>query len=246
MKLYHGTRESVGRLALTEGLKPRSATGEEGNWEHTVGSSPNHVYLTTAYAGHFANAATPDGERWCVIEVETGRLDPRLFRPDEDWMEQGTRGGVAAEALEAIYPESVDVIHGTMEERTKFFRDRLDDCASFWKKSVNGLGSCVYQGEIPTDAITRVAMFEPRENMMAAQGIDPTITTMNYMVMGDQYRAITRWLVGRPMSLKKFQGFAWDMWRKMTPPDIRREGRRLLSDHVGLEVVYAEARGSRG
>ena len=54
MLLYHGTSERVAKLALKQGLWPRRDLNDEGNWDHTVESSPVHVYLTRAYAPYFA------------------------------------------------------------------------------------------------------------------------------------------------------------------------------------------------
>ena len=72
MKLYHGTTEAVARKALREGLRTRSETGSTGNWQHTVSSPTDRVYLTEAYAPYFAHAAQPDDvplpeQRWAII-----------------------------------------------------------------------------------------------------------------------------------------------------------------------------------
>ena len=52
-----------------------------------------------------------------------------------------------------------------------------------------------YLDAIPPQAVTRVAVFDPMQNPIA-QLIDPSISLMNYMFVGEKYRAITRWLIG--------------------------------------------------
>lgn len=238
MKLYHGTKESLASDILNRGLIPRKEG--DGNWEHTILSNPNQVYLTTAYAGYFAAVAADGDEKWCIVEVETGRLCHTRLVPDEDWMEQATRHENIRIAQAIEYPEAADMINGTMEERTKFFRDNIREWAGGWPSSILGLGNCAYQGEIPTSAITRVTTFDPKENKFVANDMDPTISMMNYKFMGDKYRAATKWLIGRKITMKQFQGIIWEGWLKTASKDIQREYRRLLRDHVGVEVIYAE------
>ena len=95
MLLYHGTSEEEEKIALKEGLKPRSGTGVKSNWEHTIASNPANVYLTHCYAPYFAMSASK-GEagsvcqpslrpmRWAIIEIDTDKLDEGCFLPDED------------------------------------------------------------------------------------------------------------------------------------------------------------------
>ena len=115
MLLYHGTNERSARLALADGLKPRGRS-KRGNWNHTITSNQATVYLTDCYAGYFAMVATKDGERMALMEIDTDLLDASLFRPDEDVLEQGSRG-------------TGEITHAKMIQRTMNFRARLDDYA---------------------------------------------------------------------------------------------------------------------
>lgn len=215
MKLYHGTTERVAKLALTEGLKPRALTGVEGHWKHTVDSNPAHVYLTSVYAPYFACTAAKDGERWAVIEVDTDLLDEERMRPDEDFLEQATRG-----AKGALGPKSRD-----MKVRTRWFRKRLEAFAHHWRDSVKGLGTCSYAGELPPEAITRVAVFAPTGyiHMMAA---DPAICIMNYKVCGGKYAALTRWIIGEEVTPDDILGWS----APLTPVEEKQKLARLLED----------------
>ena len=92
MIIYHGTAERHLKSILQTGIAPRGRSA--GNWKHSVTSNPRAVYLTVSYALHFAsNACRPkEDKNMLVLEVETDLLNPYLLAPDEDFLEQGTRG----------------------------------------------------------------------------------------------------------------------------------------------------------
>lgn len=185
MKLYHGTSEEVARLALKEGLKPRKLTGRS-NWQHTVESNNYAVYLTTAYAGYFAMAT--GGDRLGIVEIETDLLDPMFLVPDEDFLEQASRG----QKVEGLRAK-------TMQGRTRWFRKNLFCFSHLWKTSIDGLGNCAYLSSIPAEAITRVAVIDHKHPLLMYH-VDPMIMLLNYMIMGDKYRAISRWLIGETVT----------------------------------------------
>ena len=121
MRLYHGTTEAVARKALKEGLLPRKLTGSEGNWESNPSES-SLVYLTTAYAAYFGSCASEVGEKIGIVEIETDLLDVKNLRPDEDFMEQGSRGvrDFLPDFLQGDLDECTD-----MNSRTAWFKDHL-------------------------------------------------------------------------------------------------------------------------
>lgn len=191
MKLYHGTSEKFAKVALHQGLKPRGDRASQ--WK--IASSKDRVYLTSAYALYFAANASEEKERWAVLEVDTDLLLPHRLVPDEDFLEQATRG------KQELF------IKGTMIQRTKWFRKHAEQFSHHWEQSVAGLGNCAYQGEIPVEAITRVAYFDSTKNFsMAVKALDPTITLLNYRIVGGTYRALLKWLFGDPVEMKDLFG----------------------------------------
>lgn len=199
MKLYHGTTESVARKALIEGLKPRSMLEENGNgnWEHTVESNPECVYLTDTYAGYFAMNATKGDEKWGIVEIDVDLLDEGNLLPDEDWLEQGTRGD-----------EDWDYVGKDMLTRTRWFRDHADLFQHLWQDSVKSMGNCCHRGIIPPEAITRVGIFDPKSKAsITMMAMDPSITPLNHMLCGRKYRALTAWLVGDEIDVMEFYAF---------------------------------------
>ena len=182
MKLYHGT--SAARLPeiLKEGLKPRGRGA--GNWKHTIESNPNYVYLTNAYAIHFAAAATKTGDM-AVIEVD---VSPLNLAADEDFLEQVSR------------KEGPAPIGASMNVRTKWYRKRLDAYAHHWEDSLKGLGNCTHKGPIEPVRIIRTATFtQDAFARMVMSGVsDPTITLLNYALLKGRYQDSIRWLFGDP------------------------------------------------
>jgi hypothetical protein len=194
MKLYHGTTETVARAAFMHGLKPRASTGARGNWDSNP-SNPELVYLTAAYAGYFAGCACEEGERWGIVEVDATALPTSFMRPDEDFIEQASRGG------ESPIPTALK----SLERRTQWVRDRLDNFAHHWRDSVEGLGNCAFKGGIQPEAVTGVAIFDPKSNPMVAMAVmDPTITLLNYTFMARKYEAAIRWLMGEDITPEEF------------------------------------------
>jgi hypothetical protein len=231
MRLYHGTSEAIARKALDEGLLPRADTGIESRWTECP-SRDDLVYLTTAYAGYFAVQATDKLEPWGIVEIDTDLLPEfaEYLVPDEDWLEQAVRG---APDLPDDY-RALDMI-----ERTAFWRERLHNLTHLWEESVNGLGNCAHLGPIPSSAVTRVSIFDPKSNpSIAMLALDPTISILNYQIIGGKYRAMLRWLVGddvTPEELSGFDGFVSDT--------KYLDGlRRVLAMRDGLEVIETEHR----
>lgn len=205
MKLYHGTSERAARQIMEEGLLPRSARRDrKGNWNHTIISHKDAVYLTSAYALYFAIASTEDapelktgadGLRVAVIEVDTALLDEACLVPDEDVVEQSNRGRES--------PDLPPSYHGwSMERRTRYWRKRLSgfSMTGAWRASLHAMGTCAHLGAISPSAITRVAFVPLRGAPNAcAMAMDPTISILNYRFVGKKYRALTKWVFGDPM-----------------------------------------------
>ena len=248
MKLYHGTSERVARLALQNGLVPRSESGVSSLWEDHP-SSPNHIYLTTAYAGYFAMNATTEGERWAIIEIDTDLLpDLDALVPDEDFLEQATRQQKLPQGLALVGVTS-------MKDRTEWFRENLGDFAHLWEDSISALGNCAHEGVIPPEAITRVSFVDPEGNpSMALMASDPEISLMNYRFCADKYRALINWFMGDEVDASAFSFGKYPVIPEGTvlalPPELQRQIRHqqgansrvqaALADRTGVEVLKNE------
>lgn len=237
MKLYHGTTEDVARLALEEGLLPREETGIESHWD-TCPSREDMVYLTRAYAPYFAFSATEKDERWGLIEIDTdlildgldGKLDRYLY-PDEDFLEQASRRG------NSPCPEGL-----SMEARTQWFREHLLDFQHYWKDSVDGLGNCACYGAVPVECITRIVLYDPNKNRtMSMFASDPTISLINYSIMGQKYRAFTDWMFGATLTPFEFDPTLSQEAIDLFPAfkKIYDHLEEALADRSGIEMVEA-------
>jgi hypothetical protein len=214
-KVYHGTSEKVARAALKSGILRRDVTGSEGNWDHTVPSGSDRVYLTQGYAPYFASQAAGDGEKWGIIEVDLDtiltsgstrvgtRLSPWYANkdvvPDEDWLEQSSRGMTEEQAKELGVSDLFKGFpwEGGMVERTSFFRDNPHRFSHLWDESLSGLGNVAVMSDIPARAITRVSIYDPKSNpTMTVTALDPMISTMNWKICAIKYRELSRWFMG--------------------------------------------------
>lgn len=183
--LYHGTSALLRDPIIKNGLQPRGT--RSGNWKHTVGSNKQAVYLTTAYPLHFAASASSSENGLLIVEVRASVLSGEQMAPDEDFLEQVSRRD----------PQFAH-IGSSMEARTKWFRRRaLSHYASYWEMSLHSLGTCAHYGSIPASIITRSAVVPVRSPLVRAS--DPTITLVNYNIMGGFYRQLVRHIFGDPI-----------------------------------------------
>lgn len=172
MKLYHGTSAKNLDSILREGIRPRGKV--KGNWKHTIESNSHAVYLTRSYGPYFALQASANYGA-LILEIETARLNTFRLLPDEDAIEQSTRGK--------------DGIGGTMRYRTAYYRRRMNEYADgeAWKVSVKLLGTCCHKGTIPPDAITRATIVPAKHAIELLLNWDASVTIMNQQILGDCY-----------------------------------------------------------
>jgi hypothetical protein len=186
MKLYHGTSARHWKKIQTEGILPRANRGT--NYVHNP-SSQFGVYLSNAYALYYALNASKK-EKAVVVEVDTTKLFPILFCPDEDFLEQVGRG--------------MDGIEGDMYSRTTHYRDRLEEYMGDLKSqavalSLKHLGNCCYMSRIPLEAITRVAFISRNCDKLVWSALDPSIVIANYTYCGHKYRNMLKWIFEEPL-----------------------------------------------
>lgn len=200
MKLYHGTSRRALSKILAEGIRPRGK--RKGNWTQSVESNPRCVYLTNAYPLYFAINVAKDLSDVAIVEVDSERLRFMNLLPDEDAIEQTNRG-------QDELPKDWDII-----KRTRHYRKRMPYYAGQWPMSINALGTCCYQGTVPTSAITRVAELDLKANMKMRWASDPSISLINYRIMGGFYRQLVRHIFSD----------------EVDPSDYAIEGRLNISD----------------
>jgi hypothetical protein len=223
VRLFHGTSEANARKILEEGIKPRGLLDTNGNWEHTVDSNPETVYLTTTYGLYFGLTATEPGERWAVLEIDLDALDESRLVPDEDALEQGTR------TIETGEP--VDEMEG-MKERTEWFRDNIESYSFLWERSAEYLGTVGYKGTIPPEAIKATAFIDPHSAWFRWV-VDPCITALNFRLCGEKYRALTEWVFGAEADDELIERF--DMFTGHDT-DRRTELERFMEDRSAIEL----------
>jgi hypothetical protein len=236
MLLYHGTNEKVARKALKEGIRPRIMTRRKSIWDKCP-SRKDLVYLTDAYAPYFAFSATKKGQRLGIIEVDTDMLDEARLLPDEDFLENVSRGE---------FPEAGEELVG----RTCWFRDNLEEFQHHWVDSLEGLGNVAYRGAIPPEAITRISVFDPRSNPGIYQlVVDPAVSVLAYQVTAPKYRALIDWFFGEEVDPEQLSIMPLDP--NAYPPEMeamrqqaafmRERLQAALDDQGGLRIIENEA-----
>jgi hypothetical protein len=217
MKLYHGTSQTALAGILISGIRPRGKKGRS-NWKHSVESNAECVYLTEGYAVHFAcNAVDPDKDAAAIIEVDTDRLNFFDLLPDEDAIEQLSRG-------RDDLPTSWD-----MKKRTRYYRVKMVDYAGKWPTSIKALGTACHRGVIPVSAITRVAKVDFKVNPALRWASDPTISIQNYAIMGGYYRQLTNRIFGDEIDVTD-----------LNFPDYADRLKAMPRDGVTIDVLDAK------
>jgi len=208
MLLYHGTAAKHLDSIKKYGLLPRAmlnkikGTKSQGNWTHSVTSNRGAVYLTDAYAFHFAHCAGEDIEKdkGLLLELDRASLNPWLLCPDEDYIEQSTRGRTGKGFADPKWD---------MIRRTKFYRKHAQANTQLTDYSLEGMGTAAYYGPIPWSAIKRYVIVDwsKMPHGMLWRAVDTQVSCINYRILQDRQRALMRWFFGDPVELEDFIGF---------------------------------------
>jgi hypothetical protein len=238
MKLYHGTNTRILDTVRTHGILPRR--NRKGNWSHTINSRKDAVYLTVSYAAYYAIASVPGGRKNphkpMIVEIDTDLLDENKFAPDEDTLEQANR---------ERNPDDLPA-HWTMKQRTVWYRNRLHlySRTEAWKASIELMGNCCYLGEISAPAAGRIAIIDPGKTpQLGMLAMDPSISLLNYHIMGRKYRALTKWIFNDPLGEDGPREIEWKgafetiskerqesmRWDYMLPPETERAGIEIVT-----------------
>ena len=180
MILYHGTTERLLGTILRDGLRPRKP-GTKGNWPK-VPSGSGRVYMTEGYAMYYAFATTREKERLVVLAIDTDKLDPWMFVPDEDWI---------AQRMKMEDPSNTTPLLALTKRCRKLAVERAD----LWEYSLKDMGTVGYLGTIPPSAIVKYAIIEREAYIpLIFRGHDPSVGIMNHRIMGAVYRGWMDWL----------------------------------------------------
>lgn len=179
--LYHGTRVLEFADIREKGIEPRGE--KESNWQEYP-SHPDLVYLTTAYACYFAYCSLKEADLenvLLILEVDESKLDEWNMRPDEDWVARRFSSNTLA----------------SMRDKQNAALANIDLYAGYWRDCLDELGNCSHRGVIPVSALTRWATFDAsRRTELSMTILDPTITEMNYKILGSFYRGLIAWIFG--------------------------------------------------
>ncbi len=221
IKLYHGTSTVYLPMIKKHGLIPRY--NSKSNWK--TKSRPDMIYLTSAYPIHFAeHAINEHGGKPVVLEVE---VDVNRLYPDEDFLEQATRGmsdegnGGSDEEVKRVKKGRLwNNLKGLdMEQRTKYFRDKLEHYKHHYEDSLRGLGTCCHKGIIKTKGIIRHVIPNKKTRAMS----DPSIHIDNFRVLADYYAHLIKQMFNNedPDSYWDFMG--WSEHYKEMIGEIRKK-----------------------
>jgi len=211
MKIYHGTSISAYRRILKYGIKPRAS--RKGNWE----DHPSHkdlVYLTTTYPFYFAIAASPrHAARFVALEINLEKLDESRIFPDEDFV------------YHALTKQVKNVSHAAV-------RDSLESYRHHWQDSLNYLGNVAYRGTIPVSAITRCCIINCNyQNIFTSWAAGPSISPINFKIMGSYYRDLISWAFGDRPDLPI------DNATKILVPNWEKQCEELSANRKGIEII---------
>jgi hypothetical protein len=203
--LYHGASAKNLESIKSKGILPRKMIGGRGNWEHTVQSNPNAVYITNCYAWHFAGAASEFDETGIIYEIDDTLLLPWLLCPDEDVLEQGTRTVGPTKDNPNFAQTDWD-----MKKRTRHYRKLAREMPHLAKQSLDLMGTAAYYGPIPWNYITRYATIEwPKLNeVIKWRALDSSVSVANYRFLKSRHEALMRWFFKEPVTVEELDGFA--------------------------------------
>ena len=146
------------------------------NWKVT--SKKGFIYLSTAYAPFYAMNANRNGYKLALIKVS---VDESCLFPDDDFLMRAMG--------KPVYTQ------------TELDEIELENYQEHWIKSLEYMGNvAAYPDDIE---IVGVTYFNGKNLLFRC---DPSITPINYRIMGNYYKDLSEWLYqGKAiMNFKKF------------------------------------------
>lgn len=198
--LYHGTSADRVNQIFEEGLRPPRETGESTWAFRDLDASPDHVYLTSAFAPHYGQYACDDDERFAIVEV--ARPPDSNLCPDEDYIEWALR----ASETDIQLPKDMDLPTGVgnFEERVRCIRDHLGAFEEYWQRSLAVRGTCAHEGHIPPTAIRRAAVVTPTEALEREMDAHDHAVGFAEMTGATAFRLLTRHFLDGPVDFDEY------------------------------------------
>lgn len=200
--ICHGTSSKYVKKILKNGIVPRNTSGLKSNWE-AYASKEDMVYLSTAYPFYFANSTCEGDEMPAIFQIDLSKLNKKKFFPDEDFI---------AQALSQQMNVSIDKIHFEVRDNLKLYK-------KYWKASLKGLGNMAYAGTIPVEAIIRYAVVDRKKRPGLSMFMDPSISGINFALMGGTYQRFTNWILGLEKEFPPLQSAREDLKKAESAPD---------------------------
>lgn len=177
-KIYHGTSESIAKLACVKGLH---SCEKSGVWSVDPG-----ICLTTAYPGLMAFNCSFYKEKWGLIEIDHSTLHSSCFSPHDVFLLEKSRKGMNDEKLSVT----------KMKNQKK------------WKESLEKTGLCIYNESIPLSSITRVSIYDPQSNLpMTKIALNVILGGGRFHERNiDRHQMLVRWMMGENVTFEEWVG----------------------------------------
>ena len=221
--LYHGTSlNNFEKIKNAKEIQPRSRSKKETNWGDCP-SHPDMVYLTRAYSTYYGWSTLEDEERYLVVcKVNLNEEDKQKLYPDEDYI---------AQVIQKQEDENGEV---NLIELTKIVRDNIEIYQSSWLESLTHMGNCAYKGAIPTQNISRA--IKMKANIL--QWSDPTITIINYQLLGGYYRFMTEWIFNQDLEFHSGSSYDRGIISKSSIERFLDSMKRVKDEYEIEEILF--------
>jgi hypothetical protein len=105
--------------------------------------------------------------------------------------------------------------------------------------SLKHMGTVGYYSNIPWNAITRYVLidWDKIDKGMYMRAVDSMVSTMNYLVLQDRHRALTKWFFGDAVTAEQLEGFVGVQIKDEFFNERLERIRVAIVNRNGLEVV---------
>lgn len=227
-RIYHGTTEAIAKASPVKGLVPYEVSLLDNGKPRAVGASTlTGISLTDSYLGLLAFDTCTIKDRWGLIEINLDELDEKKFVPHELFLLEKSKKKI-----------------GSVQEQLKAvtdYRAKLTPNHKSWKDSLSSLGLCVYQGEIPVKAISKITIYDWKTNwFMTREVFNASLTSKHHKMQVDRHKLMTKWLMCEAIEPSEWVSD----YQKLKP--IEREPISAgIINKSGLDIYYQQPTNGR-